>query len=269
MDGSTVGGMPINSADSTPAVPSVAAILTNWKRPRNIPPLVESLRSQSLRPTIVLVDNSPTPPEQHGEPFYHVTRAVDEYWRFPDRGVISRFAPALLDLSHEYTLFLDDDLLPGKRCVESLVELAGKLEDRFSTIGQIGRNYRRVGFAYEYIRRNVGRHATEPTPVDMTARAHFCVTSSIVECARWWRHAANLLPSHVISHNDDVCLCQSIQRETGHASYLIPGWDSDCLLRTHDMPSNDALSASSGFVESRTKLINVFADFGWKSLAQG
>jgi hypothetical protein len=246
----------------------VTAIITNWKRPRNSPLLVDALKAQTARPNIVLVDNSGVSREHNGEHFYCATRAADEYWRFPDRGVISRLAPAFLDLTTEYTLFLDDDLLPGNRCVEGLLALADSLSNRFSTIGQIGRIYGRRGAAYEYVRRNVHRHPTQPTKVDMTSRGHFCVTASILECAIWWRRVARILSPEHVRRADDICLCQSIQRETKQPSYLIAGGDPAFCLRSSDLPSGDALSATPNFHSQRTELINAFAAVGWKSLVQ-
>lgn len=242
----------------------VTAIVTNWKRPGNVEAIVTALNRQSVRPNVVLVDNS-----ELGK-FAAGLLQIGEYWRFPDRGIVSRFAPALLDLTSEYTLFLDDDLLPGPRCVENLLSVAQNLYGHFSTIGQIGRIYHRVtnaGLAYEYKRRNAKIPQDESrAKVDLTCRAHFVRTSYLQESIKRLSHVSRVVGPAIARRHDDICLCQSIQRETGHPSYIVRV-TPETALRAQDLPDGSVgASAAGSWTEDRTKLIDAFAGMGWRSL---
>src|SRR5690349_15775309 len=115
----------------------VLIVLTNWMRPSNIPQIVRAFRGQSVSSRMVLVDNSPPESSQLGN---DVLLQFDDVWRLQqNHGPPCRFAPALLQHDSRYILFYDDDCLPSPRAVENLLDVADRLGNNFSTIGQVGR----------------------------------------------------------------------------------------------------------------------------------
>ena len=245
----------------------VLAIVTNWRRPANVSRIVQRLHNQTVRPTIVVVDNSGRSTQAEPDLSH-----ADDVWTFNENhGPPCRWAPALMDTQHKYTLFVDDDLLPGVRAVEYCLQAAAELKDRFATLGAVGRIYgcRTDGAKTIYRKRNVRRNQYGFRKVDLTCRIHFVLTELVAEAA----HYRNLLswaevPHHVLCTHDDIILCQSIQRETNTPSYLLPkSYGSKWSLLSKNLPANRAetVSAQPDHVSDRTALIKKCWDTEWES----
>ena len=258
----------------------VLVIITNFMRPANVSRIIEAFAAQSVPCTIKVVDNSP-----RGAPlaewWHYPAEKVADIWRFTENhGPPCRFAPALLDHTHPYTLFYDDDLLPGPLAVENLLEVAEKLNNNFANLGMIGRRFRppqdpRNGRG-RYLPRNIERLQT-PVAVDMTCRTHFVKTCDV-------RHAINFkwdlidaagkdISSHVFVH-DDMLLCLGIQHATGLGTYIIPACEPDRSLKIADLPDAHAVSIRRGDSEmggykvhlnERSELVDLAERVGWKS----
>lgn len=82
----------------------VTAVLLNYQRPDSMGALIESLRGQSLRPKVILVDNAAAP--------YPGRAGVDRYVHVPWNGgcFMRLFMAHYADT--EYVMFIDDDQLP-------------------------------------------------------------------------------------------------------------------------------------------------------------
>lgn len=98
-------------------LPIVTVIITNWRRPRNIPVIVEGLEEQTIRPVIQLVDNAP---QRHP-----MGAMMDRIAIFPfgsssyGRVILSFFADT------EWICLLSDDLVPGdKKFLEDAINIA-------------------------------------------------------------------------------------------------------------------------------------------------
>ena len=84
----------------------VTAILMNYKRPQHLRRIIPALRSQSVEPWIVLVNNAPNPYVAE-----HEDQCPDEVWELPRNvGPFARFLAAYA--YHGWLYFQDDDLLP-------------------------------------------------------------------------------------------------------------------------------------------------------------
>lgn len=242
-------------------------ILSNWKRPDNLRPIIAALKQQTIPfSKVVLVDNATSAYSCPAD----ITASVTRYWRFPDDnlGPTNRFAPALLDYRPEYTLFLDDDLLPGIRMHEYLLEQARACSNVFATIGQIGRIYRKnVDDTLTYVMRDVTTNNSTLTPVDLTCRAHFVKTADVrhaltmrdrlladVEQPDWFRH-------------DDILLCTGVQCATNQRSYVLSKPATEQAIIKKNLPNPHAISSRADHLSSRTALINATQRIaGWKSL---
>lgn len=171
----------------------VLVVLMNYARPQNMPRVVSAWKNQSEKPgRLIVVDNSPSNPSEYtvggkeGYPGWQFDGA-DDVWRFTDDlGCFGRLAPALVTPGYGYTLFADDDLLPGPKALEGLLHWAGELRGDFATLGQLGR---RIDFAApagkRYVTRNWPRDTSGPVQVDLTCRVHLCQSHLLPDAVRF------------------------------------------------------------------------------------
>lgn len=228
-------------------------VLTNWRRPRNLPAIIDSFDDYVGR--ITLVDNSL--PEYRFDHSYSRWVALDDVWQIRQNGGPPiRFAAGLQYMRHEYTLFWDDDLVPkdGGDLVARFEYTAQR--DAFAELGIIGRRFGPNG---EYVRRNV-RRGSIVTDVDMCCRAHFVKTHEIPAIYEF----RNLLAQHLLEADGDIdclerhddLLCIGLQFASGCPAKLITlpeGQRED----HNDLDDSHALGARPDFVEERTALIQV------------
>lgn len=249
----------------------ILAIVSNFARPQNLPPIVAALRGQSVPVDIVVVDNSPEKPDGSDEMqllLHEKAKWADDIWRLvQNHGPPCRFAPAFMDHSHEFIWFLDDDLVPGSLAAEMLLKCCDHVDRKFSTTGEIGRVHTGNG---EYVKRNI-RRFKHPRRVDMTARSHFVRTENMrhVLDAKWQlidRFGDEA--KQLVSVHDDLLLCCGIQFATYHPSYLTANNPiRETLIRKQDLPDGGGgVSAKARFLEQRHRLIQMFQAIGWRSL---
>lgn len=244
------------------------AIVTNYLRPSNTVEICQRLLRQDC--DVVIVDNCPGPSlESQGL----LPNGIMDVWRWhQNSGPACRFAPVWM-MSHEYRYawFVDDDLMPGEHALESLLMLAGTLEDKFATIGQIGRIFRRRRRGrYQYVKRNVGRADGATTKVDCTCRMHFVRAEMVGEIMPAKIALQSKCRTEHYRH-DDLWLCLSAQKATGFPSYLIPARPDNWQLIEKNLDDGvgrgvESVSSVPTHVTDRTELINLFAGIGWRSM---
>lgn len=243
----------------------VTAILTNFKRPENLPKILDALDAQTVKAeSVVLVDNHP-PEQDEFEITSEVFDRFDDVYQFDQNaGPPCRFVAAAIP-STPLLLFLDDDLMPGPKAIEFAIATGDKLDWQFATLSQVGRNYERCDKSKQLKlpRRNVKRHRTARA-VDMTCRVHL-VQSRFMYAAFWMRNACLLdgADEHEMRH-DDIFMSQGIQHATGYHSYLIPRSDADCDLKK-DLPAPHANNGRENHNVSRATLIRRCEKLGWKA----
>jgi hypothetical protein len=116
----------------------VTAILLNYKRRPNIDVLVERLRSQTIAPDILLVNNSNKRLRVAGADVVEMPR---------NQGSLSRFIVAPFVLS-EWLLFMDDDLAPATHTfVEDALRVGAQHE---GIVGVFGARLRKSPPHYDY-----------------------------------------------------------------------------------------------------------------------
>lgn len=242
----------------------VLAVVTNYRSPATAANVVQALAPQDC--DVVVVDNSPrvTLSENHefrGE----AVKLVKDVWRFTENlGPPCRFWPALATAHrYRYVLFCDDDLKLGDQAVDLCLDTAAELEDRFATLGCNGRNY--AGDPpTTYVRRKVRPQPGKSTPVDLTCCYHF-VRADMLNLVSGFR---NLMARHLgadspLLWEDDMLLCQGIQRYSGWPSFLVPA-EERVLFRRWQRKPGPSMSARPCHVENRTAFMEAAHKAGWR-----
>lgn len=208
----------------------VEVVLSHWRRPGNIPAILEALRSQTIPVTCTLVD-------VHEQSSYAIKPKLkfDRVFRLPNLGAWTRIAICGV-YEHEYTLLLDDDVVPSPLMVETLLEAADTLRGRFSCLGFHGRN---VGEQIDFIQ----RHYIEK--VHWIVQAYF-VNTGYMPFAISQLHQAKLSIRLPTNHSDTI-LCFGIRKYTGFPCYVV-GAPQGMIWEAGDQ--SDAVSKTDGYEES-------------------
>lgn len=235
----------------------VEAVVINWKRPGNVERIVGALRAQSTPCTVTVCDT-------HLDDQYRLSAATlsgaDRVYRWGhNTGPYSRFVP-LAAYDHEYTFFVDDDMLPGTRCVEHFVDTADSLPG-FGSIGQMGRIIPSDGV---YTARNVGR-MPRPREIDILVRGFFVRTRNLHHIAqlRWlMNYMAEQVPE------DDMLLCVAMRLCAGLRNYLTPSDpDPETLMNRTELPDPHALHRRPDHIQRRIDFMLAARAIGWLSVS--
>lgn len=247
----------------------VIVILNTFSRPQNTGAIVNAWKTQSIVPNrIVLVDNNAKPPGVEHYPSVPMS-SVDDVWRWTtNSGCPCHFYPALAYTKYKYTVFADDDLIPGSGGLELLLRSAAFLKDRFATLGQIGRVFMLSnGEGMRYNSRNTPqKDETKPVLTDLTCRAHMVLSRNLPSVFSFRNEVAELgEDAERLSHiHDDFLLCMGIQRSINQPSYILPFRKNpeDRLIKT-DLDDNRAVWRSPTHWEDRNKMVDISIELGW------
>ncbi|MBL7489597.1 glycosyl transferase [Frankia sp. AgB1.9] len=235
----------------------VEAVVINWKRPGNVERIVDALQAQSVPCTVTVCDT-------HLDDQYTLSQATlsgaDRVYRWGhNTGPYSRFVP-LAAYDHEYTFFVDDDMLPGARCVEHFVNTAESLPG-FGSIGQMGRIVPSDGV---YTARNVGR-LPKAREIDILVRGFFVRTRNLHHIAqlRWlMNYMAEQVPE------DDMLLCVAMRLCAGLRNYLTPNDpDPETLMNRSELPDPHALHRRPDHIQRRIDFMLAARAIGWLSVS--
>ncbi|ADP84974.1 glycosyltransferase family 2 protein [Pseudofrankia inefficax] len=235
----------------------VEAVVINWKRPGNVERIVDALQAQSVPCTVTVCDT-------HIDDQYTLSQATlssaDRVYRWGhNTGPYSRFVP-LAAYDHEYTFFVDDDMLPGTRCVEHFVNTAESLPG-FGSIGQMGRIVPPDGV---YTARNVGR-LPKAREIDILVRGFFVRTRNLHHIAqlRWlMNYMAEQVPE------DDMLLCVAMRLCAGLRNYLTPNDpDPETLMNRSELPDPHALHRRPDHIQRRIDFMLAARAIGWLSVS--
>jgi GT2 family glycosyltransferase len=234
----------------------VEAVIINWKRPQNVKQIVQALKQQTVPVTITVCDCHPEPSFSLDEETIHL---VDRVYRWTHNlGAYSRYTP-LASFDHPYTFFIDDDLLPGKKCVEAYLQAATEMPE-FGVFGQLGRIMDASG-----IFRGQDIPLTESfIETDFIVRAYFVKTRHLYNIVRFrWEigYFEEPLPE------DDLLLCAALKYYDNLPCYLIPyHGDQETLVRYRDLNSEHALSSRINHYYKRTQFVKRLMYYGWTPL---
>jgi hypothetical protein len=237
--------------------PSVEAVVINWKRPRNVARIVAALRTQTVPCTITICDCHPEPDFALDD---ETVASIDRRYRWThNTGAFSRFVPAGA-FDHAYTFFLDDDMLPGERCVEHFLDAAERVQS-FGALGQQGRILEPDG-VYRAVQ--VARHPGF-REVDVLVRGYFVPTAVLHQVfALRWRMGYFHDDPHP---EDDLLLCVALQVLEGLPCYLTPASDEPQTLANYaELDNEHALFRRPDHLERRTRFLRDALEAGWKPL---
>lgn len=249
---------------------NVLIVLTNYSRPQNMGRIINAWREQTHKEkTIVVADNSPAVMDE-GAPISELDGADDVWSWLRNSGCPCHFYPALSYTPSEYpyTIFADDDLMPGRNALEVLLNHAHLLNNQFSTIGQIGRTFLLdKSYGNRYSGRNSNtRDVHLPVKTHLTCRAHMIRTEYLPYVLSF----RNRLSLHSREGNrlsqihDDFLLCMGIQVVTKYPSYLtMVSRNIDNELVRFDLDDAKAVWRKPGHWEDRNKMVDLSIELGW------
>ncbi len=246
-----------------------------------MPRVIQAWKKQTVPTRVVVVDNAPSrsrnaagvlwSPETYP---HHYLMEANDVWRMTENmGCPCHFAPAIMLHGHKYVMFADDDYLPGPRALEWFLDTATDLKDRFSTLGSVGRLFRPdnpVGSRYNG-RWQPERMVDEAVECDLTCQGHF-VLACVLPLVLMFRN--NLLTCYptdakgLVDVHDDFLLCISVQRVTGHPSYLTALENTpDQRMVAERLPEGEeAVWKRPRHFEERDAFVGLALKDGWKSL---
>ena len=238
---------------------NVTVVLTNYKRTGNLFRIVRAFKAQSVRPdSFVLVDNHP-PLEYEFAAGRVLSRKFEDVYRFNvNAGPSCRFVGAVFNKT-KYTLFYDDDMVPAKYMLESFINSASDLNDRFATLGGIAR------FVHEgeVKTRNVSRRVSRCRPVDVTCRAHFMLTENVPYAIADRIRCQQDGMSDAVLRNDDMFLSLGVQLATGFSSYLTRRTKKKDRINSKDLAAPFAVGSNEDHYSSRAELVRWYMRQGW------
>ncbi|HJT36518.1 MAG TPA: glycosyltransferase [Pirellulales bacterium] len=188
-------------------MPDITAIITAYRRPANIVPLVQSLRAQSVPAAAIWAwANDPS----------QKIRAILDQAKL-DRGVISsdnayfhgRFALALLAPT-EFVAILDDDTMPGENWFANCLETMQRSPGILGTAGVV---LHEAGYANRTMH-GWQRPCDDATEVDLVGQAWFLRTD-------WVKHLFSG-PAIFPTNGEDIELAARAWRLAGIRSFCPP-----------------------------------------------
>lgn len=202
-------------------------------------------------------------------------QSVDDVWRMGiNLGCSCHFYPALAYPEFEYTMFADDDFLPGPRCLETLVargESLYKYGDGFATLGETGRIFNLdspSGKKYS------GRSIAQTFPgglgqVDITCRGSLVKTEDIPCIFPFRQLLINKFGQEAIELtriHDDFLLCLGIQMAHGLKSFMVssPPAQEERLFAVELDTQNDGLWKRPNHFQERNRMVEMALQVGWR-----
>jgi SAM-dependent methyltransferase len=236
----------------------IEAVIINYKRPQNIPDIINAFRAQTVPCHITLINAAPTAEFGLSE---KVLKSVDHLytWSHPF-GPYNRYVP-IAAYTHEFTYFHDDDMLPGKRVLEHFLGVADTLSD-FGVLGQIGRNADSTG---AYVPVAVSRKEWL-VPVDFVVRGYFVPTQCLPAVIEH-RHNLGLDPD--VDLEDDLLLCTAMNTIHGLTNYLTPlDPDPETKINRSGLKGDFARFRRAIHLGARTRFCRNAMEIGWIPLCR-
>lgn len=234
---------------------STEAVIINWKRPDNVSRMVAALKAQTEPCTVTICDCSQSPTFALGE---ETVALADRLYKWSHNlAGYNRFVP-MGAYDHRYTLFLDDDMLPGLRCVEHFLRSAMQIV-RFGVLGQLGRIIQPDGiYRYADVPRTDGFVET-----DVIIRGYFVRTENLAYLLQF----KQMISVDEFASTDDLLLCTAVRTLAGLSCYLTP-WepDDEALMNKRELSDDFSLSSRPEHLELRQGFLDRAIQAGWVPL---
>ena len=189
---------------------NVEVVVLNWKRPANVARIVAALNGQETPCVVTIID---TPQSKFTRP---AGLRIDNIYTREDRGPYTRYTVERYGC--EYTLFLDDDILPDRDFVGRFIQCAQEKPD--DLLGICGR--RLPDGRYNY--RGIARSETFQ-PVDMLVRLYWIPTRHLARIGPFY--AGWVAAGHSPILLDDDILMTWAMRPVAR-SWVIPKGGATC-----------------------------------------
>lgn len=228
-------------------------MIVNYRRPSNIARVLLAFREQTVPVKVTLVDAAPSEPESA----HKMMGQFDRYIRiYENHGAYNRYV-TIPFLDKPFTLFFDDDQLPGPKLVETYLKESRHLED-FGVLGHVGRQFPIT--MDEYRAEDVPR-GPDFTRVDLVIQSYFTRTEilpSILELRRrlHWPHTME----------DDLLLAGAVNIVAKKKCYLLPAnADPDTSFAPHDLSQEHAFCGRPEHFRNRSQFLKELERLGWTS----
>jgi len=224
-------------------------ILANWKRPENIKPILEAIAAQTMPVSTLIVNAGSSNLKAMG------IRADQIVKLSKNEGSLNRFLASRF-VDTEYTYIHDDDMVPGERCLESLL-WHYRIAERPGILGQIGRNIEPDGL-YRAINAPAG-------PVDLVVRGYFMRTADLVHVDSLlakFRECGQERPDL----SDDI-LMGAAMRMAGLTNYVVEATNPQEKINKKELPAPHAVWQQPLHCERRTRLLKFLNLIGWSPLS--
>jgi hypothetical protein len=209
----------------------------NYKRPENVARIITRLRAQSHPVQVTVVDTAAGP--EFVLPQDVLAQADNVYRLEEDYGPFSRFVPAA-NYKADYTFLVDDDYLPGRKCVEHFLHFA-RLNPHVGLFGQLGRIIGR-----QYNTRDVPRGDFNCKKVHMLVRGYFLRRQCIPDVLRLWQE----FPGPV--RHDDILLAAAVRHLSGKEIVITPRQGHDTDMIEEELPDPHANFLRPGHIATRS-----------------
>lgn len=232
----------------------VEVVLINYKRPDNIRLIIDAFRKQTV-PCFISLCNVPADPQYDldQETLDKVDRVFIWNHNF---GPFNRYV-ASASFSHEFTYFSDDDMMPGKRCLEYFLSCADSLK-AFGVLGQQGRLLDEDGI---YRARDVAKNY-DAVEVDFVVRGYFTRTENLYGLTVL-RNQLGLQPD--VKLEDDLLLCVSMSHVCGMSNYLLPlNKDKETRMNFRNLSEEGARNQRADHFAERTLFCQRAMRLGWR-----
>jgi hypothetical protein len=228
----------------------VEAVVINYLRPDNVSAIVSALRAQNTPIDITIIDASL---ERRSVPV-RARDLADRVVRVEkNHGGYNRYVYSIL-FEKPFTFFIDDDIVPGPRCVATFLHHAVRHPD-YGVLGQFGRFIEdgQYNFKYHRAKRNMRE-------VDFVVESYF-VRREVLAHHFSWKKKLGL--SEV--REDDLLIC-SAARDAGYKVGVIPVGGREERMDLMRLPQPFALNRDPNHQAYRTKFIQLLMQHGWTSV---
>jgi hypothetical protein len=235
----------------------IEVVIINWKRPKNVAQIVTALRQQTVECTITICECNPSAEFALDE---ETKSMADRIYTFSNNfGSYNRFVP-IGSFDHLYTFFIDDDLLPGRRCLETYLMAAGKIGE-FGVLGQFGRTLEQDNV----YRPNEILQQDTFIETDFIIRAYFVKTCYLHNVIKFRWEIGYF--DDTIFGEDDLLLCASLKYFEGLSCYQLPfNHDPETRVNKKELSDEYALSKRDTHYIKRTKIVKRLLYYGWQPL---
>jgi len=239
-------------------MPHIGCILTLYKRPDSIPMQLEALRSQTIKPTEIMLWQNAAKPEVSLDPA--LLKGVRHIYAKPNMGVWPRFL-AGMEMKSEFICVFDDDTIPGVMWLENCMKTMRTHKGLLGTIGLRFKCSRRT----PYVRFGWRNPNTKVEEVDLVGHSWFFRRD-------WLRYYALEPRQGGPTFGEDYHFSVALQKHLRLGTY-VPPHPPNCKRMWGSLyggtigRDEHSLWRVKGEVAKKTVMHGQYIKSGWKTLA--